>query len=371
MAATNTLAGWLYLISGLMVAMLLVAILLVRRALDGLEVRLSPLPPIHAGDRVSVALTLHNSRPAPSQPVQVISGWPLSLAAPAQITVESIAARTDRRCFLTTTAAQRGLYRWPSVILRTAAPLGLFWYRRASPAPARLAVYPQIISLSRCPILDDLTGLSLQDNRLLALRQRRADLDTAGTMRSLRPYRWGDPLRLVHWRSSARYGQLRTREMEESFNQRQITVALDQGSWQADHFEQAVTVAASLVRYALDHRIGVQLWTAETGAVTDVTAMMETLAQIDFEAGGEAGTVEGSPDRLSSAHSASNCSGQEGYIGLTSDLSGGSRPMQAGIPQAWVVWPARLAKAYPKEVDGAEVLQIRPDQPLQPQLQRK
>jgi len=37
---------------------------------------------------------------------------------------------------------------------------------------------------------------------------------TEGLTRSLRPYRLGDPTRLIHWRTSARYGELRVRELE-------------------------------------------------------------------------------------------------------------------------------------------------------------
>jgi hypothetical protein len=37
---------------------------------------------------------------------------------------------------------------------------------------------------------------------------------TEGITRALRPYRWGDPIRLVHWRTSARFGDLRIRELE-------------------------------------------------------------------------------------------------------------------------------------------------------------
>lgn len=63
---------------------------------------------------------------------------------------------------------------------------------------------------------------------------------------SVRDYRPGDPLRHVHWRSSARTGRLVVKEFEDEFFMRHALV-LDTfgGVHQADVFEEAVSVAAS------------------------------------------------------------------------------------------------------------------------------
>ncbi len=67
-------------------------------------------------------------------------------------------------------------------------------------------------------------------------------------LRSVREYVPGDELRLVHWRASARVGQLLVREYVDPV-QPHCTVVLDTrtGALDADAFEEAVEVAASVL----------------------------------------------------------------------------------------------------------------------------
>jgi len=62
-----------------------------------------------------------------------------------------------------------------------------------------------------------------------------------------REYRPGDDVRRVHWRSTARRGELMVRQDEQP-HQRRGAVVLDRrpGAWSDDGFERAVTAAASL-----------------------------------------------------------------------------------------------------------------------------
>ena len=84
---------------------------------------------------------------------------------------------------------------------------------------------------------------------------------------------------MVHWRSSARYGELRVRELEISTSGQEVAIALDSGSpWNFDDFEQAVIAAASLYFYASRNQINVRLWTATTGLVHGNRRVLETLA---------------------------------------------------------------------------------------------
>jgi hypothetical protein len=100
-----------------------------------------------------------------------------------------------------------------------------------------------------------------------------------GTTRTLRPYRFGDPTRLVHWRSSARYGELRVRELEVTTGGQELIIALDTASaWELENFEQAAIAAASLYFYASRAQLNVQLWTADTGLVKGNRVVLEALA---------------------------------------------------------------------------------------------
>lgn len=64
---------------------------------------------------------------------------------------------------------------------------------------------------------------------------------------SLREYRPGDPIRHVHWRSSARLGKPLVKEFQDQFLVRQALI-LDACGPADDYFEYAVSVCASLVQ---------------------------------------------------------------------------------------------------------------------------
>ena len=59
-AAVNTMAGWLYAISGISIAILMIAAILPPRSLVGLTVTRRPLQPVSAGDELAVQLEIHN-----------------------------------------------------------------------------------------------------------------------------------------------------------------------------------------------------------------------------------------------------------------------------------------------------------------------
>jgi uncharacterized protein (DUF58 family) len=70
---------------------------------------------------------------------------------------------------------------------------------------------------------------------------------------ALRPYQPGDPLRNVHWRTTARTGQLMVRQFEET-RRSQLTIVFDdaRAHWASDdEFELGVSVMASLAAQVL------------------------------------------------------------------------------------------------------------------------
>ncbi|MEO0409307.1 MAG: DUF58 domain-containing protein [Cyanobacteria bacterium P01_A01_bin.135] len=361
-AATNTLAGWLYLISGILMALLVISTLLTKQSLSGLQVKRSPLPPVHVGDKVYVAVTLLNAHPQPKRLLQAIDHPPDALQTPQTpptTAIAQVAGQGQYHWTYEAMARRRGVYRWEAVSLRTASPLGLLWRCQTAKAPSRLIIYPQVLPLSHCSLLNGLAGLGQQSSPGQALTPA-----TTGILRSLRPYRWGDPMRLVHWRSSARYGELRSRELEDPLGHRQITVALDESDWDPEYFEQAIIAAASLLRYGQTQQLNVQLWTASTGLLDQPTRVMEALARI-VPAPRRSGSPINGP-----------------FVGITNRLALFSAQVGASAlaPQCrWILWPATAEAATGAAIGTANratvgeaapsVLKIDPHQPLAPQLQ--
>ncbi len=276
-AATNTMAGWLYVMSGGTAGLLIVAAWLPPRALRGLRVERLPLPSGQAGKPLTVTLRLHNPTPQPCTFIQILDPIPPSLGTPPTGAIAHIPPQSHSTWAYTLTPPRRGLYGWPTVTLRTAAPLGLFWARRSLALPTQLVIYPRLWPLRHCPALASLTGASGANP---ALTQRAAAAQD-GLTRALRPYRWGDPTRLIHWRTSARYGELRVRELEQSQGQTQGVIALDtQGPWQPEAFEAAVSAAASLYHHGRQQQRAMALWLGGEELLQHPEAVMRALAGV-------------------------------------------------------------------------------------------
>ena len=346
-SATNTMSGWLYALSGGSLALLGVAAVLPGKSLRSLEVRRRTIEPVSAGDQITVELEIENRAREPKTLLQVVDILPFVLGQPIVRPIEVLDPNSIYRDTYYLEVRQRGVYRWQEVNLRTAAPLGLFWCRRSRRVKAVAVVYPQVLPLSTCPIIDRIG----QEDSPQFYNRSRSQTATEGLTRNLRPYRHGDPTRLIHWRTSARYGELRVRELEIAAGGQEIIIALDSAeAWQPEEFERAVTVAASLYFYASKRLLNVKLWTAGTGLVSGNRVVLETLAAVN--AGEDA--VENRP-KLPIIWLTQNSA-------TLSTLSLGSR---------WVLWPLATAETGEKMLVKHELpgLKIRSGRPLELQLQ--
>ncbi|NEQ73232.1 MAG: DUF58 domain-containing protein [Okeania sp. SIO2C9] len=347
-AATNTMAGWLYVISGMSFALLGMGAVLPGRSLRQIRVRRHPIQPVTVNDYLTIALTIENSTNQPIALVQLKDEIPFVLGKLPQEAIEVIPGKEVYHWTYHLPTERRGIYRWQDLQLRSAAPLGLFWCRRSRNAKATAIVYPTVLPLSNCPIIDELG----KENSRQLNEDSRYLMASEGLTRTLRPYRFGDPSRLIHWRSSARYGELRVRELEVSKGGEEVIICLDSAAhWQTDNFEAAVTVAASLYFYANRSLKNVQLWTAATGLVQGNRVVLQTLAGVNF---GEE-VVLGNPPNKS-------------LLWLTQD-----RVSLSSLPSGsrWLLW---LDESISPGTEAGKIshssgLEINSTQPLEFQLQ--
>jgi uncharacterized protein (DUF58 family) len=132
-AATNTLAGWLYVISGVMLALLMVAALLPPRNLKGLVVTRSPLQPTTATVPLDVELHIRNSQRQAKGLFQIIDALPPELGSVQRRAVGNLAPGQTYTWRYQIQPPRRGIYPWQTVDLRTAAPLGYSGVAALSP----------------------------------------------------------------------------------------------------------------------------------------------------------------------------------------------------------------------------------------------
>jgi len=350
-AATNTMAGWLYVISGIIFALLGLAAVLPARSLRQIQVRRRPISPVSVGDQLTIELEIENQTLKPKSLLQVQDVLQSELGTPVQTPVEIIQPQRVHHWVYYYPTQKRGVYRWHEVQLRTATPLGLFWCRRSWNAPAVAIVYPTVLPLTNCPLVDEIG----KDDSAQFYSDRRSHSATEDLTRALRPYRVGDPTRLIHWRTSARYGQLQVRELEVFTGSQEIIICLDSStSWRSEDFEQAVIAAASMYFYAGRNQLNAKLWTPRTGLLQGNQVVLETLAATNAKE--DAGA--GDPPYLPLIWLTQN------PVSLDS-LPTGSR---------WMLWPSGLDEGDPAKpmkrshagvaIDTAQPLQLQLQQPL-------
>ncbi|QFR93145.1 DUF58 domain-containing protein [Streptomyces tsukubensis] len=155
----------------------------------------------------------------------------------------------------------RGRYPLGPLQLRLSDPFGMCELTRSFRTYDTLTVIPQVRALPPVRLAGESTGYG---------DGRRSSLALAGEDDVIpRVYQHGDDVRRVHWRSTARYGELMVRR-EEQPQRARCTVLLDtrflahRGAGPASPFEWAVAGSASTLVHMLERGFSVRLLT-DTG----------------------------------------------------------------------------------------------------------
>ncbi len=221
----------------LLVGLPLVALMVVRRGRAELEVSRNFVPDVVAvGDPTQVTVTVTNlaGRPVAASRCRdgdegEWSGGSLPFPALARASGRGL-GRVRGVIRYTVTPRQRGIHEVGPLIVHSGDGLGLVTWERSYPGVQRLAVIPRVEDLS-----GDGANLGGSDGAI-----DRARLSLAGGTDDTLPreYRPGDPMRRVHWRSTARHGDLMVRQDEEQSDP-QCWVILDNRMSSHPDFERS------------------------------------------------------------------------------------------------------------------------------------
>ncbi|MEX5637354.1 DUF58 domain-containing protein [Parafrankia sp. FMc2] len=235
---------------------------------------------VTAGDTVSVRIRLDNVSRLRSSVLRVEDVTP-HLGHRARFVVDRIEPGGSRDLSYSMRAEARGRYQVGPLTIRLTDPFGLCELERSFRSKDDLTVAP---ALERLPLVPPV-GLSALNNKV-----RRATVRIGDEESSTRPYRSGDDLRKVHWKHTARLGELVVRRDERPLTGA-AAVLLDTraGAWpQSDHpddpFSRAVSAAGSIAVNLARSGYGVRLITdsrvAATGPGNAVGALLDQLAVI-------------------------------------------------------------------------------------------
>ncbi|MEU8344108.1 DUF58 domain-containing protein [Spirillospora sp. NPDC048832] len=195
------------------------------------------------GRESRVDLRLENVSRLPSGLLMVEDRVPYALGGRARFVVERIEPHGTRQLGYRIRSDVRGRYRVGPLTVRLADPFGMVELIRSFSLSDTLTVTPAIVPLPHSRLSGAWTGGGDSVARAVSA----AGEDDAAP----REYRHGDDLRRVHWRSTARHGQLMVRREEQHF-QSSGTLFLDTrraahwGDGLGGTFEQAVSATASI-----------------------------------------------------------------------------------------------------------------------------
>ncbi|MER6623047.1 DUF58 domain-containing protein [Streptomyces sp. NPDC000931] len=255
--------------------------------------RLSP-GRVPAGSEARVHLRMENVSRLPTGLLMLQDRVPYVLGPRPRFVLDRVEAGGRREVSYRVRSDLRGRYPLGPLQLRLSDPFGMCELTRSFSTYDTLTVIPRVEPLPPVRLSGEAKGYGDGRQRALAL----AGEDDAIP----RGYRYGDDLRRVHWRSTARYGELMVRR-EEQPQRARCTVLLDTrgvayaGAGPDSAFEWAVSGAASVLVHMLERGFSVRLLT-DTGTsvpgegsdgfagVSQESAdaaglMMDTLAVVD------------------------------------------------------------------------------------------
>jgi uncharacterized protein (DUF58 family) len=178
-------------------------------SVQGLSFRRTVPETALAGESVTIEVEVQGDRPIRRPLVTIFDHLPDRLPTETATPSTPVAPGAERptRSQYRVVPRRRGRYRWSGLTVAGTDALGLITMRKSYPTDeAEMTVLPSPI-----PITLDLpsaTGWGFGDAE--AGRSSGAGLDPRG----IREYSSGDPMRHVHWRSSAKRGRLLVKEFE-------------------------------------------------------------------------------------------------------------------------------------------------------------
>jgi uncharacterized protein (DUF58 family) len=198
---------------------------------------------VPAGHTASVSIQLDNTSRLPTGLLLAEDAVPYSIGSRPRFILDRIEPGGSRRLSYPIQPDHRGKFAIGPLHVRVADAFGLAKVGSTAAPPCTLVVTPPVTSLPHT----SLAGSWIGEGDARASTAAAAGEDDVVP----RAYRDGDELRRVHWRSTARYGELMVRREEQRWRNRAV-LFLDTrlnghgGRGPASSFEFAVSAAASI-----------------------------------------------------------------------------------------------------------------------------
>jgi len=200
----------------------------------------------HVGDRLQITYTLRNTSRLPKPWLEIHNPTTLPGGLPGRAI--ALGSRAERSWLVRAPLVRRGHFRVEPLQIRTGDPFGFFEASASVGQGVAVVVYPRI---DRLPLWR-LPAASIEGSHSMPERT----LQTSPLATAVRPYAPGDSFNRIHWRSTARHGEIQVKEFEleqtaDAWIFLDLERAVQGGRGEESTVEVAIRAAASIADKAI------------------------------------------------------------------------------------------------------------------------
>ena len=200
----------------------------------------------HVGDPLRVTYTLRNTSRLPKLWLEVHNPTTLPGGLPGRAL--SLSGRQERSWLIRAPLTRRGHFRIDPLAIRTGDPFGFFEASAAVGQGVSIVVYPRLEPVPAWK----LPAANIEGSHAAPERT----LQTTPLATSVRPYAPGDSMNRIHWKSTARHGEIQVKEFDleqtaDAWIILDLQRAIQTGRGDESTTEAAIRAAAAIADKAL------------------------------------------------------------------------------------------------------------------------
>lgn len=249
-AALNTGNNLIYLIFAMMIGIWILSIVFIKINMRGLSLEMKVKGVIYANqDSLAEIILKNNNRFIPSYSIRIL----LPEGLEGRTIIPYVSAGETVSETLSVKFGKRGVYRVGGFWMESGFPFIFMTGRRPVEAETEVVVYPEIKDVD-----------FLIKGRGMQFTKQTAKPGTGEELLYIREFRFGDDIKRVNWKASAKSDKLMLKEYSEE-EPLIITVMLDNiNPSNPNAFEKAVSLAASALSRFMDEGYYVRLMTCKS-----------------------------------------------------------------------------------------------------------
>jgi uncharacterized protein (DUF58 family) len=216
----------------------------------------------HVGDRMRVTYTLRNGSRLPKPWLEIHNPTTLPGGLPGRAI--TLRGRTERSWLIRAPLSRRGHFRIEPLHIRTGDPFGFFEASATVGQGISVVVYPRLEPLPRWR----LPAAQLEGSHASPVRT----LQTTPLATTVRPYAPGDAMNRIHWKTTARHGEIQVKEFDleqtaDAWIVLDLQRSVQTGRGDESTVEASIRAAASIADKALQENRAVGM-TVNVGRTT-------------------------------------------------------------------------------------------------------